>query len=147
MAASRGIRELYDQRLAALDLNLSLASLLSYVGDYGPVNQTRLAEHLGQGRAVTGTQIDRLETQGLIERQPDAADRRVWLIAITKPGERLAATVADIDVVVRGELRVGIPRGDRQLLADLLLRLQRNISAATNNEPSNRLNQISEIPQ
>ncbi len=147
MAASRGIRELYDQRLATLDLNLSLASLLSYVGDYGPVNQTRLAEHLGQGRAVTGTQIDRLETQGLIERQPDPADRRVWLIAITKPGERLAATVAEIDVVVRGELRVGIPRSDRQLLADLLLRLQRNISAAANNDPANRLNQISEIPQ
>ncbi len=147
MAASRGIRELYDQRLTALGLNLSLASLLSYVGDYGPVNQTRLAEHLGQGRAVTGTQIDRLETQGLIERQPDPADRRVWLIAITGPGEHLAAAVADIDVVVRGELRVGIPRGDRQLLADLLLRLQRNISAAAKNDPSNRLNQISEIPQ
>ena len=32
------------------------------------VNQTRAAEHLGQGRAATGSQVDRLQELGLIER-------------------------------------------------------------------------------
>ena len=38
--------------------------------DFGPVNQTRAAEHLGQGRAVTGTQVDRLESLGCSSGDP-----------------------------------------------------------------------------
>ncbi len=130
MATSRGIRDLYDQRLAVLDLNLSLASLLAYVGDFGPVSQTRVAEHLGQGRAVTGTQIDRLEARSLVERRPDPTDRRVWLIAMTESGKDLVGAIGAIDATVRSELRAGIPREERQALAKLLVRLQRNIAAA-----------------
>ncbi len=86
MATATAIRDAYDCRLAPLGLNLSTASLLSYVADFGPVNQTRVAEHLGQGRAVTGTQIDKVEALGFVERRPDPSDRRVWLVAITPSG-------------------------------------------------------------
>jgi len=127
MATARAIRDAYDGRLAPLGLNLSTASLLAYVADYGPVSQTRAAEHLGQGRAVTGTQTDKLEAAGLVERRPDPDDRRVWLVAITTAGEELAVSIAAVDSVLRAELREGISRTDRQTLADLLVRLQRNI--------------------
>jgi MarR family transcriptional regulator for hemolysin len=127
MATANAIRDAYDCRLAPLGLNLSTASLLAYVTDFGPVNQTRVAEHLGQGRAVTGTQIDKLEALGLVERRPDPSDRRVWLVAITPSGSKLAAAIADVDRVFRAELRAGISRADRQTLAGLLLRLHDNI--------------------
>lgn len=127
MATANAIRAAYDDRLAPLGLNLSLASLLSYVADFGPVTQTRVAEHLGQGRAVTGTQIDRLERDRLVERRPDPGDRRVWLVAITPAGERLVASIADVDRVLRAELRAGISRADRQTLAATLIRLQQNL--------------------
>jgi DNA-binding MarR family transcriptional regulator len=127
MATANAIRDAYDCRLAPLGLNLSTASLLSYVADFGPVNQTRVAEHLGQGRAVTGTQIDKLEALGLVERRPDASDRRVWLVAITQAGTDLATSIADVDRIFRAELREGISRADRQTLASLLVRLQDNI--------------------
>lgn len=127
MATANAIRAAYDDRLAPLGLNLSLASLLSYVADFGPVTQTRVAEHLGQGRAVTGTQIDRLERDRLVERRPDPGDRRVWLVAITQAGERLVASIADVDRVLRAELRAGISRADRQTLAATLVRLQQNL--------------------
>ena len=127
MATANAIRTAYDDRLAQLGLNLSLASLLSYVGDFGPVNQTRVAEHLSQGRAVTGTQIDRLERDGLVERRPDPTDRRVWLVAITDAGIRTAEAIADVDRVLRAELRAGISRADRQTLAATLVRLQQNL--------------------
>jgi len=127
MATANAIRDAYDCRLAPLGLNLSTASLLSYVADFGPVNQTRVAEHLGQGRAVTGTQIDKLEALGLVERRPDASDRRVWLVAITRAGTDLATSIADVDRIFRAELREGISRSDRQTLASLLVRLHDNI--------------------
>ena len=131
MATANAIRAAFDERLAPLGLTLSLASLVAYVADYGPVNQTRVAEHLGQGRAVTGTQIDRLEALGHIERRPDPNDRRVWLVAITASGLELAASIADVDEVLRAELRAGISRADRQTLAATLVRLQQNLHQST----------------
>ncbi|MFP5486779.1 MAG: MarR family winged helix-turn-helix transcriptional regulator [Acidimicrobiia bacterium] len=127
MATANAIRAAYDARLAPLGLNLSVASLLSYIRDFGPVSQTRAAEHLDQGRAVTGTQVDKLQALGLVDRLPDPDDRRVWLVAITDAGRSLADRIADVDAVLRAELRDGISRADRQALAGLLLRVQHNL--------------------
>ena len=134
VSAAADLRRLYDERFAPLDLTLSLASLLCYVADFGPVSQTRAADHLRQGRAVTGTQIDRLEERGLVERLPDPNDRRVWLVQVTTSGKALADQAVEVDVVLRKQLRAGIPREERQALANVLVRLQTNISAALDTE-------------
>lgn len=131
MATANAIRAAYDARLAPLGLNLSAASLLAYIRDFGPVSQTRAAEHLDQGRAVTGTQVDKLQALGLVERLPDPDDRRVWRVATTDAGRELADRIADVDAVLRAELRDGISRADRQTLAGLLLRLQHNLHRST----------------
>jgi MarR family transcriptional regulator, transcriptional regulator for hemolysin len=136
MATANAIRAAYDQRLAPLGLNLSVASLLAYIGDFGPVSQTRAAEHLDQGRAVTGTQVDKLQALGLVERLPDPDDRRVWRVAITDAGRELADRIAEVDAVLRGELRDGISRADRQTLAGLLVRLQHNLHRSTEDPTS-----------
>ena len=130
MATAHAIRDAYDVRLAPLGLTLSLGSLLAYVADFGPVSQTRAAEHLGQGRAATGAQVDRLQELGLIERRPHPDDRRVWMVAITPAGVAKAAEVAEVDAVLRSELRVGISRDERQRLAAVLVRLQSNVAVA-----------------
>ena len=135
MATANAIRAAYDQRLAPLGLTLSVASLLSYIRDFGPVSQTRAAEHLDQGRAVTGTQVDKLQALGLVQRLPDPEDRRVWRVAITESGRVLADRIADVDAVLRAELRDGISRADRQTLAGLLVRLQHNLHRSTVPEP------------
>lgn len=134
VSAAADIRRLYDERFAPLDLTLSVASLLAYVAEFGPVSQTRAADHLHQGRAVTGTQIDRLEQRGLVERLPDPNDRRVWLVQVTADGKELSGEIVEIDVVVRKELRAGIAREDRQALANVLVRLQHNITNALGTE-------------
>lgn len=130
MATAHAIRDAYDARLAPLGLTLSLASLLAYVADFGPVNQTRAAEHLAQGRAATGSQVDRLQELALIERLPDPDDRRVWMVAITEAGRRTAREIAEVDAVLRAQLRAGISRAERQQLAAVLVRLQHNLSTA-----------------
>ena len=130
LAAASDIRRLYDERYADLDLTLSLASLLCYLADFGPVTQSRAADHLRQGRAVTGTQVDRLEARGLVERHTDPSDRRVWLVDLTDAGRDLARRAIAIDIEVRGALRTGVSRAERQALARLLVRLQHNIADA-----------------
>ena len=136
MSTANSIRSAYDDRLAPLGMTLSLASLLSYIADYGPINQTRAAEHLEQGRAVTGTQVDRLELLGFVERRPDPDDRRVWLLAITPTGTELAGSIAEVDRVLRAELRSGISRAERQALTAVLVRLQQNLHRSTASLPS-----------
>ena len=134
MATSRGIRRAYDTRLAETGLNLSEASLLAYVKEYGASTQTQLAERLALGRAAVGSVIDALESKGLVTRRPDSTDRRVWLVSVTPEGSALAVRVVAIDAQFRDDLRTGITREERRQLADMLLRLQENISSVLNPE-------------
>ncbi len=128
MASARAIRQAYDMRFADLDLNLSEASLLAYVQENGALTQTRLAERLGLGRAATGSVIDALEHRGFVERRPDPDDRRVWLVDVTVPGKEMVQEINTRDIVLRKELRNGLSREDRQMLADVLVRLGNNLA-------------------
>ena len=130
MSAARGIRRAYDRRLEELELNLSEAILLAFLQESvtEPLTQVDLARHLGVGRAATGSLIDSLERQGLIERRPNSNDRRVWLIGITTAGREIAKQIAKIDEQLRAELRDGISRKERRELNRLLNRLRENVS-------------------
>jgi DNA-binding MarR family transcriptional regulator len=130
MSTARLVREVFDARLAPLDLNLTQASLLGYVAEFGPTTQTRLADRLGIGRAAIGSVVDRLEARDLVERRPDPDDRRVWQVAITPNGRRLVDRIAEVDAVLRAELRYGIGREERQALAWVMTRLQQNLHSA-----------------
>ena len=130
MATARLIREAYDLRFASVDLNLTQASILMYVADFGPVTQTKIADHLGQGRAATGSTLDRLQERGLVSRQPDSDDRRVWQIHLTAAGGALIDRITAIDETLRTELRTGISREDRHALAAVTQQLQANLRRA-----------------
>lgn len=127
MAASRQIRAVYDLAFEPLELNLSQASLLSYVDQFGAQTQTYLADRLALGRAATGTVVDVLEERGLVRRCPDPTDRRVWLVSMTDAGKEMVARIAAIDTEFRSQLREGISRSERQQLAGIILRLQANL--------------------
>lgn len=130
MATARAIRHAFDVRLGQLDLNLTQATMLAYVAEYGPISQTQIADHNGIGRAATGSAIDRLQSRGLVERRPDPNDRRVWLVAITDAGESTVREVRSIDRVLQSELRSGITKDERSALADVMNRLQANVATA-----------------
>lgn len=128
MATARSIRKAYDRVLADVGLSLPEASLLAYVDQIDPQTQTELARRLGSGRAVMGARIDTLEARGAVRRQPHPTDRRVWLVHITPAGRELVGTVNELDHGLREQLRAGLTRADRQHLASILLRIQRNLA-------------------
>ena len=136
MATARLIREAFDVRLAELELNLTQASLVGYVAEFGATSQTRVADRLGIGRAAIGNVIDRLQARGLIERHPDPDDRRVWLVDVTAAGREVAERIAEVDAVLRADLRKGIGREERQALSWVLTRLQVNLHHAIEHGPT-----------
>jgi DNA-binding MarR family transcriptional regulator len=73
--------------------------------------------------------IDQLEARGLVTRNPDPHDRRVWLVGITDEGSALVQRFYAVDECFRQEIRHGISREERQQLATLLERLGTNVDA------------------
>ncbi|MCP4960062.1 MAG: MarR family transcriptional regulator [Actinomycetia bacterium] len=138
VSTARLIRVTYDNAMAILDLNLTSAMMIAYVADYGPTTQTTLADRIDVGRASAGSVIDRLEARGLVERAADVADRRVWLITLTDSGAAIAGDIARIDERVRTQLRRGIGREQRQMLASLLDQMQRNMLSPTPTNGDNK---------
>ena len=136
MSAARDIRQAYDHCFERLNLNLSQASLIGYINENGPMNQTQLAAALVLGRAATGSVVDQLEKRGLVQRVPDPDDRRVWLVENTAAGTDVAGEIVSVDEQLRKRLRVGITRAERQQLADLLLRMSANAVEAVDESKS-----------
>jgi len=130
MSAARDIRLAYDHCFEPLNLNLSQASMIGYIEENGPMNQTQLAAALVLGRAATGSVVDQLEKRDLVRRVPDPDDRRVWLVENTDAGSKAAVEIVSIDEQLRTRLRVGISHKERQQLAELLLRMSANAVGA-----------------
>ena len=146
MATARLVRTAYDARLDPLGLNLTQASLLGYIAEFGSTTQTQLADRLGIGRASIGAVVDQLEARRFVVRQPNPADRRVWLVAITPEGSDLAVEIAHVDAVLRAELRRGIGREERQALAWVMTRLQQNLQSVIANPPESSVKNSTEPP-
>lgn len=94
-----------------------------------PYNQSTLAARLGIETPTLVHIIDRMAALGLLQREPDARDRRQKYITITPAGLALAAEIEGEVVGMREEMLQGI--GDAELAAGvgLLERILANAEA------------------
>jgi MarR family transcriptional regulator for hemolysin len=129
LSTARSMRRAYDRCLAEVGVHLTEASILAHVGSGGPLTQVELARRIGTSRARVGVHVDGLAAKGAVERRADPADRRVWLVALTKEGEDLWTRTIEIDHAVRQRLRAGTTAAERRQLDGLLARIQRNADA------------------
>jgi DNA-binding MarR family transcriptional regulator len=80
---------------AALQLSPAQCHVLHLIEPDRPAAMGRLAETLAcDASNVTGL-VDRLESRGLVRRQPLAQDRRVKVLVLTPTGARLRALLLD----------------------------------------------------
>ena len=80
---------------AEFDLSPAQCHLLHLMQPAQPIPMGRIAEALAcDASNVTGL-VDRLESRGLVRRQPSAEDRRVKVLELTPAGARLRATVLE----------------------------------------------------
>ncbi|MDQ1048550.1 MarR family winged helix-turn-helix transcriptional regulator [Streptomyces sp. V4I2] len=98
------------------DLESAAYGLLVRLDECGPQRATELAAYIGVGKATMSRQLRALEDLGLVTREPDPADGRAWLVALTQEGHdrvrrvrearraRYAGRLADWDTREVGEL-------------------------------------------
>jgi DNA-binding MarR family transcriptional regulator len=126
MTAGRAVRNAYDARFKRLDLNMTEGALLATIRRFGPLTQRELAELLYIGRAAAGQFVDRLEARGLVQRDTDPDDRRVWIVSTTREGKALSIEAFDIYFKTAADLTNGLTDAQRERMIKLLLSIQGN---------------------
>ncbi len=96
--------------------------LLIEAGEPLPLGQ--IAEKLHSVRSNVTQMIDRLTSEGLVERVFDPADRRRVLAQITEEGRRRFDATSQIEALVEQELHANFTRQERDQLVALLSRLE-----------------------
>jgi DNA-binding MarR family transcriptional regulator len=82
------------------------------------------------GGNVTGI-VDQLERSGLLVRTEDPADRRAYLVKLTKEGRRLFGQMAAEHETWIVKLFSGIPKRERRALTESLSRLRGQLTRGT----------------
>lgn len=129
---ARLIRAEMDQRCAGAGLGLTTGEgrVLLNVSRTGPIRQAALAERLGIEAMTLSGALDRLETKGFVERQPDPADRRAKLVTLTETGTTVVAQIEPIASGIRSDAARGIDPDDWQRLLAALRAARANLVAA-----------------
>ncbi|PWJ85028.1 DNA-binding MarR family transcriptional regulator [Pseudaminobacter salicylatoxidans] len=136
---ARLIRAEMDRRIGEAGLGLTPAEgrTLSHAARAGVVRQNVLAERMGVEAMTLSAALDRLEAQGLVERQPDPTDRRAKLVHVTEKAGEMLERMAPISASIRADASLGITPQDWDRLLDLLKTVRATLSAAKS-EPGAR---------
>lgn len=118
---------------AGISLDKALFKLLVAVERLGPVSVVELAERMGLDHSTVSRQISKLESLGLIARQPSATDGRVREAVLTETGK----TTADkIDEARQRMIREIFETWEDEDVADLV-RLMGRFAKAFQDRPKN----------
>ncbi|WP_445301645.1 MarR family winged helix-turn-helix transcriptional regulator [Microcoleus sp. MON1_C1] len=71
------------------------------------------------GGTLTGA-IDRMEERGLVRRERDTRDGRIWRIWLTHSGRELQDVLPPLVAEIRDRAVEGISEGDRELFCPLI---------------------------
>jgi DNA-binding MarR family transcriptional regulator len=87
---ARLFRTTFDRKMKALRLNRSHWWLISFLVHFEGCTQQELAEVMDIGKAGLGKLVDRLESDGLVQRLADPADRRLNRMRLTSKARPIA---------------------------------------------------------
>ena len=119
--SSRGFME----ALAPAGIDPREFLLMRFVAASEGQSQQALAERLAIPPSRMVALVDHLEESGLLERRADPEDRRVRGLHLTRKGRGALERAGKIAIDYETRLCAGINREERELLIDLLQKLQK----------------------
>ena len=115
----------FMEALAPVGIDPREFALLRFVAASEGSSQQALAERIAIPPSRMVALVDHLEEAGLLERRPDPEDRRVRGLHLTRKGRGALERDLKIAIDYETQLCAGINREERELLIDLLQKLQR----------------------
>jgi DNA-binding MarR family transcriptional regulator len=107
----------FQAAVEACDLTMAMGHLLMSLDE--PTAMSELARNMGFDASHITSIVDRLEDRRLVERRPDANDRRVKRIVLTPAGQEVRDRIED-QLLASMVLLGGLDQSQREQLRDLL---------------------------
>lgn len=118
----------FQERLEPLGLTPFHWVVLCCLWEEDGLATSRIGERLQQvGGTLTGV-LDRMEERGLIHRERDPSDRRIWRIWLTKVGKKMEEILPPIAIEVREQALTGIAPLEREQFSKALDQIIANLS-------------------
>ncbi len=114
-AVGARMRRKYGQSLGRYDV---LSQLYRFERDWLPIGH--LAGHLMAASGNITALIDRMESEGLVERRPSPSDRRSSQVRLSANGRALFLTMTEDHAAWVDQTLEGVPDDDKQALIGLL---------------------------
>ena len=106
------------------DLTPTQWAALAKLHEAGPMSQNRLGRHTAMDAATIKGVVDRLTRRGLLTAEPDAADGRRLLVALTPAGAEQVRRLAPHAHAITAKTLALLAPEEQQMLVSLLLRLR-----------------------
>jgi DNA-binding MarR family transcriptional regulator len=121
--AALAANRLVADGLSAVGAHRSQFTVLLALDEFGPASQAELGRRSGIDRSDMVALVNALSRDGLVERRPDAADRRRNVVSITAAGGRRLRALEAVVARLQAELLAPLAAAERRQLVRLLHRL------------------------
>ncbi|HEJ3161379.1 TPA: MarR family transcriptional regulator [Pseudomonas aeruginosa] len=125
---SRMRRSAYDQVMKPIGITRAQWWVLAHLSRQDGMMQTQLADLLEVGKASVGTLLERLEAAKLIERRPDAVDKRAKRVYMLRSAHQVMKTLMQEEAKFNDRVLAGLTLEDREHLLNSLSRIKKALS-------------------
>jgi MarR family transcriptional regulator for hemolysin len=126
--AARAVSRAFDDALAEEGGSLPVWLVLLNLKTRQVSSQRELAEAVGVREATLTHHLNAMDTQGLVTRTRDPANRRIHVVELTPAGEAAFIRLAEAATAFDRRLRDGLSDADLDVLATVLGRLAGNVA-------------------
>lgn len=121
--ALRNLDQVYGQVIEPLGLTVIEWYILRSLYEQDGQHASELARAVGRAATSFTPILDKLQNKDMIERRPDASDRRAVRIYLTKKGnshrDQVMASAEQVDTRIRKSVSTGDFKGFQSVLANL----------------------------
>ncbi|MBV8976388.1 MAG: MarR family transcriptional regulator [Alphaproteobacteria bacterium] len=132
---ARLIRTRFDQRARAYGMTRAQWIILARLNRQPGMSQNELAGICEVEPITVGRLIDRLEARGLVERRPDATDRRIKRLHLLPAAEPILNEITRSREALDSEITQDLNLPMRESLVDGLLHIKARLNAEPENAP------------
>lgn len=146
-AVAHAVHNRTNARMSGSGLSLARFRVLSELRSTNRMRMNELSSALGVVPRTVTTIIDSLETEGLLARLPDPADRRATLLEITQDGLAQLAQLDTTHEATAAEVFDVLTAVEKRQLVKLLRRLQVAAQASSETSPSDGIERADPRPK